>query len=141
LVLEDAILLLQRSQTEVPLEEEQEQTEVDSQGFSRLHLVQILSLLSQVEEEVLDLMVTVMVEAADIHLEEPHKAVVQEAHNQQEGVEVSLGLSFWEELQDLVETVVVAVEEADGMVAEEEITLREEEVVQAHTHLLSSILF
>jgi hypothetical protein len=44
-------------------------------------------------------------------------------------------------LQDLVETVVVAVGEADGMVAEEEITLREEGVVQAHTHRLSSILF
>jgi hypothetical protein len=44
-------------------------------------------------------------------------------------------------LQDLVETVVVVAEEADGMVAEEEITLREEEVVQAPTHRLSSILF
>jgi hypothetical protein len=94
LVLEDAIILLQRSQTEVPLEEEQEQTEVGSQGFSPLHLVQILSLLSQVEEEVLDLMVTAMVEAADIHLEEPHKAVVQEVHSQQEVVEVSLVPSF-----------------------------------------------
>jgi hypothetical protein len=94
LVLEDAILLLQRSQTEGLLEEEQEQTEVDFQGFSRLHLVRILSLLSQGEEEVLDLMATAMVEAADFHLEEPHKAVVQEAHNQQEGAEVFLGLSF-----------------------------------------------
>jgi hypothetical protein len=141
LVLEEVTTLLQRSQTEGLLEEEQEQTEVDFQAFSRLHLVRILSLLSQGEEEVLDLMVTAMVEAADIHLEEPHKAVVQEAPSQQEGVEVFLGLSFWEELQDLVETVVVAVEEADGMVAEEEITLREEEVVQAHTHRLSLILF
>jgi hypothetical protein len=47
-----------------------------------------------VEEEVLDLMVTAMVEAADIHLEEPHKAVVQEVHSQQEVVEVSLVPSF-----------------------------------------------
>jgi hypothetical protein len=94
LVLEDAIILLQRSQTEGLLEEEQEQTEVDFQAFSRLHLVRILSLLSQGEEEVLDLMATAMVEAADIHLEEPHKAVVQVAPSQQEGVEVFLGLSF-----------------------------------------------
>jgi hypothetical protein len=40
----------------------------------------------------------------------------------------------------LVETVVVAAEEEDGMVVEEEITLREEGVVQAHSHRLSSIL-
>jgi hypothetical protein len=65
------------------LEEEQEQTEVDFQAFSRLRLVQVLLLLSQVEEEVLDLTVTDMVEAVDFHQEEPHKVVVQEAHKQQ----------------------------------------------------------
>jgi hypothetical protein len=44
-------------------------------------------------------------------------------------------------MQDLVETVVVAVEEGDGMVVEEEITLREEGVVQAELHPWSSVLF
>jgi hypothetical protein len=94
LVLEEVTTLLQRSQTEGLLEEEQEQTVADFQAFSRLHLVRILSLLSQGEEEVLDLMATAMVEAVDFHLEEPHKAVVQVAPSQQEGVEVFLGLSF-----------------------------------------------
>jgi hypothetical protein len=76
------------------LEEEQEQTEVDFQAFSRLRLVQVVLLLLQEEEEVLDLTATAMVEAVDFHQEELHKAVVQEAHSQQGVVEVFLALNF-----------------------------------------------